>query len=94
MTPAEYEAAGVERLARLMAVRPDAGRAARVRAACSAQLARNRQPAARRAKGSGVVSRVVAPVVLATFCALYVASLVATALQLETAVRERVSGQR
>jgi hypothetical protein len=69
-------------LDRLPPLTPDSGRAARVRARCHAQLARGRRRAERSAHAVGIGRRVLAPVVVLGLCALYLASLVGTALRL------------
>jgi len=71
-----------EDLERLPRLTPDPARAARVRARCHAQLARGRRRAERSARAVWCGRRVFAPVVVLGLCALYIASLVGTALRL------------
>jgi len=71
-------------LERLRPLTPDPARAARVRARCHAQLARVRRRKERSARTVGFGRRVLAPVVVLGLCALYIASLVGTALHLRS----------
>jgi len=69
-------------LARLEVLSPDPERVEFVRARCIAQLNRNRRRTSRPAERIGPVRRLLAPVVVFGFCALYIASLVAATLHL------------
>jgi hypothetical protein len=82
MTPHDRADVLLARLAELPPLSPGEGHAARIRARCHARLARigHRQPEPR----PGVGLRLVAPAVLLVFCAVYVASLVSTVLQLRS----------
>lgn len=75
--------AGLESLKRMMPLTPDPGRTECVRVRCRTQLGRRRRRWARIAVITGFTSRVLAPVLVAGFCVLYVAALVATTLRLE-----------
>jgi hypothetical protein len=66
-------------LSPLAALSPDMVRAARVRARCRAQLARRAGPAT---TAPPVDRRLVAPVIVLALCAVYVYSLVSTAVHL------------
>ena len=67
----------------LTVLTPDPARAARVRSRCLDEL-RRRQ---RRAERRSARPRMLAPLVLAGFCLIYVVSLVASTLQLQSAFR-------
>jgi hypothetical protein len=66
---------------RLIRLTPDSERAERVRVRCRRQLERSRRRAARTAEIDGFTWRVLAPLVVGGFCALYVVALVATTLR-------------
>ena len=83
MTSDDAHDANGESLHRLTALTPDPDRAERVRVRCRTQLGRSRRRAARTTVITGFAWRVLAPVVLAAFCALYVVLLLATTLRLE-----------
>jgi hypothetical protein len=69
-------------LERLLSLTPDPAHAARVRARCRAQLARRQRRSAHKAPIVGFGRRRFAPVIILSLCALYIASLVGTALRL------------
>lgn len=83
MTSCDDHDVGADSLNRLMNLAPDPDRAERVRVRCRTQLGRSRRRAARTTVITGFAWRVLAPVVLAAFCALYVVLLLATTLRLE-----------
>lgn len=70
-------------LERLMPLTPDPDRAERLRVRCRTQLGQGRRRTARIAQITGFAWRVLAPVVIAGFCVLYVAALLATTLRLQ-----------
>lgn len=72
----------LETLERLQALVPDPRRAERVRARCRTQLGRSRQRTARIAAMTALARRVLASVVVASFCVLYLAALLTTTLRL------------
>ena len=82
MTSCDAQDGAADSLDRLRALAPDPGRAERVRVTCRTQLRRRRRRAARTAVITGFAWDVLAPVVLGTFCVLYVVVLVATTLRL------------
>ena len=69
-------------LATLPPLIPDSGRAARIRARCEEQLRRRAAEQATPLPGYG--RRLLAPGVVLTLCALYLASLVSTVLRLRS----------
>ena len=83
MTSCDDHDAGADSLNRLMNLAPDPEWAERVRVRCRTQLGRRRRGAARTAVTSGFAWRVLAPVVLAAFCVLYVVMLLTMTLRLE-----------
>jgi hypothetical protein len=83
MTSYDSHDASKESLARLIPLAPDPDRAERVRERCRAHLRRSRRRTARTAVITGFLWQVVAPVVVGSFCVLYIAALVATTLRLQ-----------
>jgi len=83
MSSDDVHDASQDGLDRLIVLAPDPARAERVRVRCRTRLERSR----RRAAGTGMINgfawRVLAPGVVAAFCVLYGAVLVATTLRLE-----------
>lgn len=82
MTSHDAHDAAADGLNRLMAMAPDADRAARVRARCRTQLGRSQRRAARTAVITGFAWRVLAPVVVGAVCLFYAVVLVTTTLRL------------
>ena len=72
----------VEGLKRLQFLAPDPGHANRVRVRCRTQLGRNQRHVEYMDVMSRFARRVLAPVVVVSFCALYIAALVTTTLRL------------
>lgn len=72
----------LEQLAALPLLTPDPLRAAHVRARCLSRLARGRREPEHVAGTPGFGRRVLAPAIVLVLCALYLASLVSTALHL------------
>jgi hypothetical protein len=83
MTSSDAHDAAADGLNRLMALAPDADRAAHVRARCRTQLERRRRRAEGTAMITGFAWRVLAPVVVGAVCLFYAAVLVTTTLRLE-----------
>jgi hypothetical protein len=77
-----HDASG-DGLDRLMVLAPDPHRVVRVRVRCRTRLERSRRRASRTVVISEFAWRVLAPGVVAAFCVLYGAVLVATTLRLE-----------
>lgn len=82
MTPYDVDDQLLQNMARLQPLTPAPLRTARTRARCRAQLARIRRRSEHPARTARFVRRVLAPAVVLGLCALYVASLVGTALHL------------
>lgn len=83
MTSDDAHDASAESLKGLMALAPDPDRAERVRVRCRTHLERGRRRAARTAVITGFAWHVLAPVVVGSFCVVYVVLLVATTLRLQ-----------
>jgi len=73
----------VDELRRLQSLAPDHGWTDRVRTRCRTHLARSQAPPARTNGTARFARRVVAPVVVGSFCVLYIAALVITTLRLQ-----------
>jgi hypothetical protein len=72
----------IQNLAELQALTPDPARTARVRARCHMQLARVRRHSEDERRSRETGRSLFAPVLVLGACAVYVASLVSTALHL------------
>ena len=82
MMPYDAHDQMLQNLERLWPLTPDPAHAARVRARCRAQLARSQRRSEHTALIVGFGRRLLAPVIILGLCALYIASLVGTALRL------------
>ena len=85
MTPADADHRMLDRLAALSSPAPDSARAARVRARCCAQLARDRLRAERLASVASVTRPLVASLAVALLCAACLADMISIAIRTLTA---------
>ena len=81
MTPDTLDDPMLTRLAALSSPLPDPARAARVRARCCTQLARNRRRSERLVALAGSARHVMAPVALALLCGACLVDMVGIALR-------------
>jgi hypothetical protein len=71
-------------VSRLRPLEPDSARAERVRTRCRARLNRSRRRSERVARITGLAVRVLAPMVVGSLGAMYIAALVGTTLRLHS----------
>ena len=81
MTPADVDHRMLDRLAALSSPAPDSARAARVRARCCAQLARDRRRSERLASVTSATRQVVTPLAVALLCAAGLADMIGIAIR-------------